>query len=318
MPVQSCPQKITCGDCLDFPIENFSAEAADQPTFVSVKNFVDDPKLGNIWNRTGCIGICFSTASQAAADECALQQAQLCTVDDEDCAGDICGDWGNPVPGDGFTPRTVFSSNEQECGITCPEPDGTPSSFTLPAGAVISTISQADADIRALALCMKRAAAGGGICFTTDLGCCLNEPIDLQIEVSGGTGPFSFVIIDGALPVNLALFPDGRIFGTAFLSGTFPVTIQVTDSSSPPIQHQKEFQFRVLDIQPDPLPNGGFGSPYSETLFATAAIAPFFWTVIAGALPAGLTLDSSTGILSGTPTSIGVSSFTIQITDKIP
>lgn len=58
------------------------------------------------------------------------------------------------------------------------------------------------------------------------------------------------------------------------------------------------------------LPTGLLGSAYSQTLAATGGTAPYTWSVTAGALPAGLTL-SSAGVLSGTPTSVGTSNFTV-------
>ncbi len=37
----------------------------------------------------------------------------------------------------------------------------------------------------------------------------------------------------------------------------------------------------------------------------------------AGTLPAGLTLNASTGVITGTPTAVGASSFTIRATDSV-
>ena len=59
------------------------------------------------------------------------------------------------------------------------------------------------------------------------------------------------------------------------------------------------------------LPAGTVGAPFSATVTATG-IGPIAFTVWSGALPAGLTLDSSTGTISGTPTSPGSASFTIM------
>ena len=61
-------------------------------------------------------------------------------------------------------------------------------------------------------------------------------------------------------------------------------------------------------------PAGQVGVPYSNQLTVTNGTAPFSWSVTTGNLPAGLTLSSS-GLLSGTPTTVGSSTFTVQVVD---
>ncbi|MFN7971746.1 MAG: Ig domain-containing protein [Acidobacteriota bacterium] len=69
-----------------------------------------------------------------------------------------------------------------------------------------------------------------------------------------------------------------------------------------------------LSLGPATLPGGTAGVPYSQTLTAFGGSAPYTFSVTAGALPPGLTLAAS-GTLSGTPTSPGVYSFTVTVTD---
>jgi uncharacterized repeat protein (TIGR03803 family) len=63
------------------------------------------------------------------------------------------------------------------------------------------------------------------------------------------------------------------------------------------------------------LPGGVVGTAYSQTLTEQNGLAPFIWSVSSGSLPAGLTLDASTGAITGTPTQPGVNSFTVQVAD---
>ncbi len=58
-----------------------------------------------------------------------------------------------------------------------------------------------------------------------------------------------------------------------------------------------------------------FGAVYSTALAGTGGIAPYTWSLTQGALPAGLTLSSS-GVISGTPSSVGTTSFTVTLTDS--
>jgi hypothetical protein len=63
------------------------------------------------------------------------------------------------------------------------------------------------------------------------------------------------------------------------------------------------------------MPGGALQESYSFQLSAASATVPVAWTLIAGALPAGVTLDGATGIISGIPTATGYASFTIQAED---
>lgn len=54
-----------------------------------------------------------------------------------------------------------------------------------------------------------------------------------------------------------------------------------------------------------PLPAGTRGQAYTTTLQATGGRPPYVWSVVAGALPAGLALTPATGQLGGTPTTAG-------------
>lgn len=59
------------------------------------------------------------------------------------------------------------------------------------------------------------------------------------------------------------------------------------------------------------------GVAYSETISAQGGSSPYTFAVTSGSLPAGLSLAGSTGIISGTATTVGSSSFTITVTDSL-
>ncbi|MCR4290996.1 MAG: putative Ig domain-containing protein [Candidatus Scalindua sp.] len=63
-----------------------------------------------------------------------------------------------------------------------------------------------------------------------------------------------------------------------------------------------------------PLPDGGVGYAYGWTLQAISGTTPYSWSIVSGSLPPDLNLDSSTGTISGTPTTSGTYDFRVRVT----
>jgi MYXO-CTERM domain-containing protein len=70
-----------------------------------------------------------------------------------------------------------------------------------------------------------------------------------------------------------------------------------------------------LHIAVGSLPAGVVGTAYSTPMIAGGGTPPYAWTMT-GTLPAGLALNTSTGMITGTPTAVGSSNFTIMATDS--
>ena len=56
------------------------------------------------------------------------------------------------------------------------------------------------------------------------------------------------------------------------------------------------------------------GAAYNQTLAASGGATPYTWSLSSGSLPANLTLNASTGVISGTPTAASASTFTVKVT----
>ncbi len=71
-----------------------------------------------------------------------------------------------------------------------------------------------------------------------------------------------------------------------------------------------------LTVTTTALAAGMVGEAYSETLEATGGTTPYTWSMSADNLPAGLSLNPTTGEISGTPTEMGTANFTVKVTDS--
>ena len=141
-----------------------------------------------------------------------------------------------------------------------------------------------------------------------------------NLTATGGSPSYSFQLIDGALPAGIGLSSGGQLSGTSLSSGNFVFTVAASDSNG--CTGTRSYALLIipaicpaLNLFPPILPNGSRGVSYQQTVLATTGIAPVAYAVSAGALPDGLTLDAATGVVSGTPTTLGDYSFTIQATD---
>ncbi len=136
---------------------------------------------------------------------------------------------------------------------------------------------------------------------------------------TGGTAPFTWAITVGTLPAGLSLnTTTGLISGTPTAVGTSNFTAQVTDSAAATATAGLSITVNAaVSITTTSLPAGEVGSAYSQTLAASGGITPFTWSVSVGALPAGLSLNGSTGVISGTPTAVGTVAFTAMVTDSV-
>ena len=128
------------------------------------------------------------------------------------------------------------------------------------------------------------------------------------MEVTGGIGSLAWGVIAGALPPGLGLnVSTGQISGTATQTGTFNFTVQVTDDIP-----QSDTQALSITINPpsppsitapSSLPTGTVTQTYPPTtLIASGGTAPLTWDpVVTPSLPSGLSWDSATHTISGTP-----------------
>uniref|UniRef100_Q01UF3 Ig family protein n=1 Tax=Solibacter usitatus (strain Ellin6076) TaxID=234267 RepID=Q01UF3_SOLUE len=166
-----------------------------------------------------------------------------------------------------------------------------------------------------------------GYAINLDCGACktgkatLGTAFSSTLSVTGAYGTVTFSIISGALPTGLTLDKStGKISGTPTASGTFTFTSKVVDSMG-----NSDTDICSITVSAVPLDiqcgscssgNGTVGTPYSATFAVTGGVAGYSFSVTSGSLPAGLTLNTSTGVISGTPRTAGTYTFTTTVRDS--
>ena len=144
-------------------------------------------------------------------------------------------------------------------------------------------------------------------------------PYTTSFVATGGVMPYSWSISAGTLPAGLSISPTtGVISGTPTAPGTSNFTVQVQDSTTATATAAASITVvSPLSLVGGPQPEGTVGIAYSTSLAATGGITPYSWSVVAGSLPAGLSISPITGLISGIPTAMGTSNFTVQVKDSL-
>jgi hypothetical protein len=149
----------------------------------------------------------------------------------------------------------------------------------------------------------------------------VNQPYATTVGGSGGITPYAWSVTPG-LPANLTFdSTTGVISGTPAADGNSTHTFTLGDSSSPVQTVQQSLSLTintaspVLSITTTSLPNGAVGQAYNENVQSTGGTGALTWSIVAGTLPQNLILNSTTGLISGTPNAPGTSSFTVRVAD---
>jgi large repetitive protein len=175
--------------------------------------------------------------------------------------------------------------------------------------------------------------------YSTAVGT-VGSPYSFTFTGAGGCGPalpYQYSLIGGSLPPGLSLAKNGQVNGTPSQAGGWSFWVNLSDENPPsaswcvPGSAQREFTITIngsgggspapgpsptptpaLSITTSGLPGATVGAAYSTTLSASGGSGNKTWTIAAGSLPAGLSLDSN-GVVSGTPSAPGTASFTANV-----
>jgi hypothetical protein len=157
---------------------------------------------------------------------------------------------------------------------------------------------------------------------------------DNPLNATGGVPPYtwSWAAAQGSsLPPGLGISnifrcgkpnqesPCAAITGTPSASGASTVVLTVTDSATPAAQKNRQYALTIIPklvVTSGTPPDGVVGTPYNFRFTTSGGKLPVTWSISSGALPAGLSLDASTGAITGTPTTAELSNFEVIATDS--
>jgi hypothetical protein len=134
-------------------------------------------------------------------------------------------------------------------------------------------------------------------------------PYQASLVATGGSGSTTWSMASGALPPGVMLSATGSIDGTPAEAGTFTFAAHAVDANWTSNVDTKTFALVVeapaFAVTVAPALAGRVGLPLQATATATGQLGTVIWSIASGALPAGVTLDATTGSIAGVPTTFG-------------
>lgn len=146
----------------------------------------------------------------------------------------------------------------------------------------------------------------------------IGTPYSQTVIATGGIEPYTYISTPAPPVPGLTLSSAGVLSGTPTTAGIFNFTISVIDGNQCPGSRAYSISIAscpVITVNPPTLPGGVVGATYNQTVSATGGTGSYTYAVASGALPTGLSLDSSTGVITGPLNAAGTFSFIIRATD---
>ena len=209
-----------------------------------------------------------------------------------------------------------MSSGSLPAGISL-SPDGNLSGTPTATGTSSFTVQVTDANGQSATQATSiTVSAGVSTTFAAPPAAAVNAPYSYTLTATGGTTPYTWSVNAGTLPAGLTLSSAGVLSGTPTTTGSYPFSVNVIDANKGIATASITLVVTAaLTLTFPAPPSGVIGMAYTDTLTAAGGTPPYTFSISAGTLPAGLTLNASTGVVSGTPTTAGTSSFTVKVTD---
>jgi len=210
---------------------------------------------------------------------------------------------------------TLSNTTTTSATYTAPTPSSAALSVTVTATSVADTTRSASATI---------SVPAQPAISTTTLAANVGTAFSSTLAATGGIAPYTWSLTQGTLPTGWAVNAAGVVSGSAPVAaeaGTVNLTFGITDSGTPTALTAK--QQVVLTISPAPAitftgtvaATATYNVAFTGSAAASGGAGTLTYSVITGSLPGGLTLNTATGAITGTPNAGGAFPFTIQAAD---
>ena len=259
-------------------------------------------ETSGVWGQASEFTMLPSDASTAPGDQSAALASVTCTSPGNCVAG------GDYVDTNGRDDHQAMVTTETS-GVW-----GQASELTLPSGANTAASDQNVALASVTCTSPGNCVAGGSYEDTKGSN---DYQAMVAVETSGVWGQASELTLPSG--ANTTAGDQSAFFGSVTCTGPGScVGVGSYEDSSSNEQAMVLTSIPSLAVSTASLPAVVGGSAYSAQLSATGGVGSYTWSLSSGSLPAGLSLNASTGVISGTPTASGRSSFTVAVSDPGP
>jgi hypothetical protein len=223
----------------------------------------------------------------------------------------------NQVEADGYPAATYsISSGELPSGITLNSVTGLVSGTTLDSGAYSFTIKAENA-IGSISQSFSGTVQSPPSWSDETLGAIIQGVAYNDGVSAAGTATITYSVYSGSLPSGLSLNSStGAITGTTGSTGSYSFTIRATNAWGYISKTFAEGIYTTPAWTDSTIANMIYGQAYSDAVAASGYPAVTY-SISTGALPSGITLNSSTGAIAGTSTTAGSYSFTVKAENAV-
>lgn len=147
-------------------------------------------------------------------------------------------------------------------------------------------------------------------------------PYSALFNTQGGDPPIQFAMTSGSLPPGITLDKTQALQGTPSTPGKYTFTVQASDSKTPTLTAMQTFTLTIdnnLVLPNTSLPGAVQNVVYLEQIQPAGGTPPYHFALGPNSsLPPGLSLNTATGQVSGTPTAVTQNTMVITISDSAP